>query len=838
MLRTALKGIAANRLRFALTGLAVVLGVAFVTGSFVFTDTINARFETLFTDVYAGVDATIRPDGSAAGAEDDHLTEALLDEVRATEGVARAHGSVGGVAQLIDGDGEPIGGQGPPTLGFSWLEDPSLNALRIEEGNGRAPTAPGELVIDVTTATSNGFQIGDRVAVQTRAGMESFTLTGLASFGTEDNLAGATLAAFELSEAQRLFDMENRFTAIDVVAADGIGREALVARLTQVVPEGIEVISGEQNTQEELDQVTEGLGFLGAALLAFAGVAVFVGAFVIQNTFRITIAQRVRELALLRAVGATASQVTRMVLIEAAVLGLSASAAGVGVGVVVAELIKAALTSFGIGIPDGSLTVELRTVAVALSVGLVVTIGSALLPARRAAAIPPVAAMSEPASRPTRRSLRRRAIVGSTVSALGGVLTAIGLLIGNGGTLALVSIGAVGLFLGASALAPLVVVPVARTLSRPIRGITGTLARENTIRQPRRTASTASALMIGVALVAFVSIFAASIKASVSDTLESTFPADLAFTSTNVTATVSPVALERLRDVDELAVVSGIHTGVFEIDGESLNVAGVEPDTIRQVYDLAASIDLSELDDGMLVHSAVLTERGWEVGQSITVDFPRSRSHQLEIVGTFDVQQFGGFIVSDETFTAHAAADQIGIAFARAAEGATVEESRAAAEVALSGFPAIDVNTKSEHIAAAEDQVDQLVALFSGLLGLALVIALLGIANTLALSIVERTREIGLLRAVGMARRQVRRMIRWEAIITAVFGAVLGVGIGSVIGAGVVWSLADDGLGTIALPGAQLGVWLGLAAVAGVVAAVGPARKAARLDVLQAISTE
>lgn len=837
MVRTAINSLAGNKLRMTLTAISIILGVAFVAGSFVFTDTINARFETLFTDVYAGVDATVRPEGDTTAGESFEVS--VLETVEGVDGVAIASGGVAGFAQVIDAQGDPIGGQGPPTLGFSWSDEPALNSLNIAEGNGRPPAAADEVVIDVATAEAQGLEPGDRVEIQTVGGMDTFTIVGLANFGTEDNLAGATLSAFELARAQELFDLEDRFSVIDVLAEDGVEPDVLAEEIARVVPSGVEVVTGEQQTQEQLDAVTEGLGFLSIALLAFAGIAVFVGAFVIQNTFRITVAQRVRELALLRAIGATGAQVVRLVLVEAAIMAVVASALGVVAGIGVAELIKAAMDAGGLGIPDGPLTIEGRTIVVAMVVGIVVTLFSALLPARRASTIPPIAAMSETSARTTAKSLRSRTIVGTAVTAVGAGAMTLGLILENGASLSLVATGAAGLFVGMSVLAPLIAKPVARVLSTPMRGITGVLARENTIRQPRRTASTASALMIGVALVAFTSIFAASIKSSINDTLEGSFPADLAFASTNFNTGLSPVAVDELRDQDEYEVVSAVSSGSFEIEGAELNVAGVDIETVGSVYDLGASVELSALgDDDVLVHESTLEANLWSVGDEITVSYANSGESVIEIVGTFTDATFAQYVINDDAFVRNIGDDRIAIAFARLAEGVTLEEGQTAAADALAEFPNVDINTKSDQIAEAEAQVDQLVALFTGLLSLALVIALLGIANTLALSIVERTREIGLLRAVGMVRRQVRQMVRREALITAVFGAVLGVVIGTGIGYGVVASLADDGLGSFAFPALQLTIWIVVAGVAGLVASIGPARKAAKLDVLKAISYE
>jgi putative ABC transport system permease protein len=838
---TALKGVAAHRARLFMTALAIVLGVAFVSGTFVFTDTINARFANLFSDVYAGVDVSVRPEtpefGAQPGQNPGSFAESLLSEVGAIDGVAVAEGSVGGFAQIIAPNGDPIGGQGPPTLGFSWIDTASLSSVNIADENGRAPSAAGEVVIDVGTAEANDLRPGDVVGIQTARGTEPFEIVGLANFGTEDNLAGATLSIFTLEEGQRLFGLEGRLTAIDVLAEGDLAPEALVEAIAPILPDGAEAVTGDQQTQEQLDSITEGLGFLSTALLAFAGVAVFVGAFVIQNTFRIVVAQRIRELALFRAVGATGRQLVSLVTLEALIVGTVASIVGVFAGIGVATGIKVAMDAGGFGLPDGPLTVEPRTIVVGLLVGIVVTLVSALLPARRAATVPPVAAMTEAAAPATGRSLRRRSLGGTITAVTGGALLALGLVAENGASLMLVALGSLTIFVGVSVLAPVFAVPIAKVLGRPLPGITGDLARENTIRQPRRTASTAAALMIGVALVSFVSIFAASIKATVSDTLEGAFPADLAFQSTNFTVGVSPTFESDLEALDEFDVVSAVRAGFIRIDGEELNVAAVDDD-VEAVYDMAPSIDISSLGSDIMVAESVLDERGWAVGDIVDVEYAATGIVSTEIAGTFGDQAFANYIVSTETYLANFPVEQIAIAFASLADGVEIGEGQAAAETVLVSFPNLDMNTASEQIAEAEAQVDQLVALFSGLLGLAVFIAVIGIANTLSLSIVERTREIGLLRAVGLTRRQTRRMVRWEAIIVAVFGALLGVVVGSGLGWATVFSLADDGLGTFALPVGQLLVWLALAAVAGVIAAVGPARTASKMNVLEAVAYE
>ena len=822
MFATALKGVLAHRLRFLLTAAAIVVGVAFVSGSFVFTDTINARFENLFSDVYAGIDVTVRP------VDDTAIDAAVLDRIAALDGVEQAAGFVEGFAQIVDEAGDPIGGQGPPTLGFSWIDAEALNPLRIADGNGRAPAAPGEAAIDVATAEANGWSLGDLVEIQTEGGVEEFELVGLVNFGTEDNLAGATLAVFELSEAQRLFDLEGKLSSIDTVGS--LEPDQLANVVGEALPKGLEAVTGEQQTSEQLDGVTEGLSFLNTALLAFAAVSVLVGGFIIQNTFRIIVGQRTRELALLRAIGATSRQVTRLVTIEALMVSVVASTVGVAAGIGLAMGIKAGMANFGLEVPDGPITLQPRTIAVGMGVGIVVTLVSALLPARRAARVPPVAAMrAEAIETSTPGSLRRRGMVGGTALLAGS--TAIGMsLFGAIPSPAIwVGAGALVVFLGVSVLAPLFSRPAAAILGSPFRGVTGKLARENTTRNPRRSAATASALMIGVALVAFVSVFAASVKASVVDTLDEAFPADLSLQSSNFAVGISDAALEAVAETDEVAVLSPV---TFWQDW-----AGVDPASIGAVFDGGDGWDPALLADGALMLAGTATDRGLAIGDMVTIEGGPGPV-EVPLTGTFTNANLGTILVAVQTLDDAVGPLDASLAFVSLTEGVSVDEGADILGTALGRFPNVEVSTTSEVIADAERQVDQLVGLFTGLLGLAILIAVMGIANTLMLSIVERTREIGLLRAVGMGRGQVGRMIRSEAVIIAVFGATLGVIVGSTLGTAVVISLADEGLGAIDIPFGQLAIWLGAAAIAGVVAAAWPARKAGRLDVLGAIAYE
>lgn len=839
MLKLALRSITQHKTRLTMTVISIALGVAFVTGTFVFTDSIESRFDTLFTDVYAGVDATVRPEPTEFGTTTATLDPVLAEAIGAIDGVQTAAGGVGGFAQPIDPDGTPIGGQGPPNLGMSWSVEPALNALTIADGMGRPPRAAGEVVIDAATAKANDFSVGNKIDIAFVNGIERFEVVGIAGFGTEDNLAGATLAAFELNEAQRIFELDG-FTQIDILGDGSVDNETLLAQIAPVLPGGVEVVSGDQQTKEQLDAVNEGLGFIQTGLLAFAAVAIFVAAFIIQNTFRITVAQRTKELALLRAIGSTARQVTRMVLVEAVAVASVASAIGVGLGIGLAELLKVILNAGGFGLPDGPLTVEPRTVIVGLAVGLFVTVISSLIPARRAARIAPVAAMRESIAASSPVSLRRRAVSGLALTVVSIAVLGIGLSeqVGNG--LAWVGGGALGIFLGVSVLAPLFARPVAFVLGWPMErlfGVPGKLARDNTRRQPRRTASTASALMIGVALVAFVAVFATSTKASVETTLRGAFPADFSVRSANLNVGVGDEFIGEASGLSEFETVSALYMAEVRIADNVEQLVAVDPTTIDSVYTMGASPSTEAIGDGLFVRSDTLEEDGYQVGDVITVEFAAGEV-PMEITGTFSDTSFAPFIVTIATLEKATDPGEALIVFARIADGVDREDAQAALDGAASGFATLDVQTLDEVVAQAEGQIDQLLALFQGLLGLAIVIAVLGITNTLALSVVERKREVGLLRAVGMSRRQVRRMVRWESVIIAVFGAVTGVGLGIALGWAIVTALAEDGFNVFSVPTGALAIYVVLAGVAGIVAAILPARSASRLNVLDAISYE
>jgi len=848
--RTALKTVVAHKVRLLLTAVAIVLGVSLVAGTFIFTDTINSQFDGLLDEIYSGIDVSVRADAGDFGAGTEPFPADVLDIVAEVDGVGIAEGGVASVTtQVLDRSGDPIGGQGPPTLAFSWGETPSLNPMRIKEGAGRPPMGPGEVVLDANTVSNAGFAVGDTVTVVGFGGPEPFTLVGVASFGNQDSLLGATISLFELEEAKRIFGFADELSGISVQAKPGVDSDELAQRISSVLPSGVEAVTGRTEQSEQAADINEGLSFLSIGLLSFAGVSIFVGAFIIQNTFRIIIAQRTRELALLRAIGATGRQVFSMVILEALFVGLFASIVGIAVGFGMALAIRGLMNAVGLGIPPGGLLLLPRTVISGLLVGVLLTLASSLLPARKASRVPPMAALREDASRAPRRSLRTRALAGSGISGVGVLLLAVGLYTDIGRGIVYVGAGAAIAFVGVSVLAPLAAKPLADVIGWPLPrlfGISGHLAKENTKRKPRRTASTASALMVGVALVAFFSVFASSTKASVSETVFELFPADLTFQSTNQTdrnlpSPMSPSLVRELRTYDELSVVSAMQFGEIAVDGDIQFFGAFDPKTIEQVFSLGANGDAVgalEQPNSMIVSRALLAEKGWGVGDSVVVEYARAGDVSTTIVGTFEADDFSNLYVSSATFEANVRYVGDGVVFANTAPGLSVVDAQEAIATTIESFGNVKAQSKSEIVDEAERQIDQALALFTGLLLFAVIIAVLGIANTLTLSIYERTREIGLLRAVGMVRRQVRRMIRWEAVIVAVFGALLGVGIGIVLGWAVVQALADEGLGAFSIPVGQVVLALVLAAVAGVVAAIWPARKASRMNILDAVSSE
>ncbi|MFV2001013.1 MAG: ABC transporter permease, partial [Acidimicrobiia bacterium] len=690
MIKTAFKSVLAHKVRLLLTAVAIVLGVSLVTGTFIFTDTITRQFDTLLDDIYSGTDVSVRADAGEFAAGSAPFPADVLDIVEQVEGVGVAEGGVASVtSQVLDKNGDPIGGQGPPTLGFSWGDTQALNPMRIKDGQGAPPAGPGQVALDANTVRGAGFELGDLVTVVGFDGPDEFELVGIASFGDQDSLLGATIVLFELEEAQRVFGFDDELSGISVQAEAGVAAATLAEDISAVLPTGVEAVTGQTEQSEQAADINEGLGFLTVGLLAFAGVSVFVGAFIIQNTFRIIIAQRTRELALLRAIGATGRQVRWMVMVEAFFVGLVGSIVGIGVGFVMAVGIRGLMNAVGLSIPPGSLLLLPRTVIVGLAVGLLLTLASALLPARKASRVPPVAALLVDASRTPRRSLRTRALAGSAVTGLGVAMLLFGLFSDVANAIIYVGIGAAVSFIGVSILAPLAAKPLANVIGWPLPrlfGVAGQLARENTKRKPRRTASTASALMIGVALVAFFTVFASSTKASVSETVFELFPADLTFQSTNrqdpaLPDPMSPSLAEELETYDALEVVSALQFGRVEIDSVTEVVGAFDPDTIEEVFSIDANGDavslLAELDS-MIVATKLLEANGWKIGDTVPVDFVKSGQVAVVIVGSYEVDDFFNIYFSTATYIENFRYLGDGVVYANTSEGVTLDEAQVA----------------------------------------------------------------------------------------------------------------------------------------------------------------
>lgn len=854
MLRTAIKNLRMHKLRMALTGFAIILGVGFMAGTYIFTDSIQATFNTLFDDVYSGVDVSVRSLNA-----NDTFDEAVLATVQSVDGVANAVPGVAGYAQFLDQEGEPIGGQGPPNLGFSWTNDDELNSFKIAEGMGRAPSAEGEVAMDAATAENNGFSIGDSVQILFAEGpMQEFTLVGIMTFGDANNLAGATIAAFDFEQAQEVFGLEGEVSIIDIRADTGVSPDELQQRVEKVLPDTLEAVTGEAQAEEDINEFTEGLSFLNTALLAFAGIAIFVGAFIIQNTFRIVVSQRSKELALLRALGATKNQVLRLVIYEAAFVGFIASLIGLLVGVGIAYGVRALLDVIGFGIPGGGLEILPRTVIVSMLVGVLVTVVSSILPAIRASRLAPIEALRDSQVPIKKRALVRRGIIGTLMVIIGGLLVVIGLSSDSGDPLYMVGVGVVLQFIGVSVVAPLLSKPFALTAGYVLgrfRGTTATLAARNAARSPRRTASTAAALMIGVSLITMVSILATSFKAAIDDIFAESFSADLMIYSSNTgeygpgTSPFTSEPVEKLSALDELATVSAVRYAFddFRVVGDDsvLILAGIDPTTFNDVARLKPSDGAYEkLDnDSIVVKDDRLTKLQKSVGDTITIEYgeaetPAFRTKDYTIVGSFSEPFDTDYFINQDEFISQFDTTQITYIMAMYDSSVEPAAARQAAEDALTAYPQLITQDQSDLKEMAQTTIDQVLAMMWGLLAMAVIIAVFGITNTLMLSISERTHEIGLLRAIGMTRKKLRTMIRYESIIIALFGAILGLGMGLFFAWAVVSALEAEGIKRLVVSYPQLGVYLILAIVAGVLAGAWPAYKAARMNVLKAIAYE
>ena len=856
MRRVTIKGLLAHKLRFALTALAVMLGVAFMSGTMILTDTISRTFDNLFADVNRGTDAYVRSAQSLSSGfggpvrrQRARVPASLVPQIEAVPGAAAAEGNLQFYAQLVDKKGKTVGNpqRGAPTFGFTWGTVKALNPYRLEPG-GHAPVGPNQVVVDAGSANSAGFKVGDQVTILTQGPPAKYQIVGIAKFGDADSAAGASAALFDTPTAQAITGAIDQFDSISVVAQPGVSQQTLKNRVAATLDnKTYQVLTGAQITKENQSDIQNALQFFNVALVVFALVALFVATFIIFNTFSIVVAQRLREMALLRALGASGRQVMGSVLTEAVLVGLFASVIGLGAGIALSSALKALLDAFGLDIPAGGTVITAQTVIVALVVGTGVTILSSIVPARKASRVPPIAAMRDVAIEQRPHS-GRRVLIGLGILALGVFSLFAGLFGGAG--IQLVGLGALIVFIGVFVLGPVVARPLSDAIGWPaarLRGITGSIARDNAMRNPKRTSATAAALMIGVALVGFITIFAASAKKSINAQVDEAFKADYVIsTGSGFGAAFGGFSPQLASDITKLPQVGGsspLRFNQAEFGGSSEFFAGVDPRSATQVFNMKVEDgqvgDLAQ-PNSIGISRSVANDKHWRIGSRVPAQFPNGATPLTvrTIYGNGNKQGFADYTLSIATVSEHYTSQLDQYVFVKLASGVSPLEGRQAIDRVLKAYPNAKLQDSTEFKDAQASQINQLLGLIYVMLLLAVIIALIGIANTLALSIYERTRELGLLRAVGMSRRQLRSSIRWESVIISLLGTFLGLAIGLFFGWAVVEALKDQGFTKFAAPGGQLILVVIVGGFAGVLAAVFPARRAAKLDVLRAVTIE
>ena len=934
MTRVALRGLAGRKLRAVLTAIAIVLGVAMISGTYILTDTINRAFTTLFTESYAGTDAVVTGRGldlTIDGEEPPNppVDASVLETVRGVDQVALATGSILDErnTKILNRDGEATSSEGAPTFGFGIDTDPALaqfNPLNVLEG--RWPAAEDEVVIDAGTADDDGYAVGDTVEITTLQPKRAFKLVGVAQYGSVDSIGNASFAVFTVPAAQELLEREGQYDAISAAAVEGVSEDELVAAIEPVLPGNTEVVSASAEAAAAVDEVDEFTAIFRYFLLAFAGIALFVGAFVIFNTFSITVAQRTREFATLRTIGASRRQVLGSVILESLIIGLLASLIGLGLGVLLAEGIEGLFRSLGVELPTADRVFALRTVVVALVVGVGITLAAGLFPAIRATRVPPIAAVREGATLPKSRFAPYVPWIAGLVVVLALVILGRAMFVDELGTadrLLSIAAGVLLLFLGVAMLSSHIVKPLA-VVSSPIgrwaafvftvlawplfllpywlqryglfgpgsagrrvgaflagglinpfllpivlvmwlrRAVTrwrpewpaefptvvpdrvaARTGGENARRNPGRTAATAAALMIGIALVSFIATLTNGMKASNREAIEEQIAADYVVTSLDGYTPFVAAAGDALAASPVPEVVTSVRSDAGLVDGVTTEVGGIEPDTIADAY----VFDWREGDDSVLatmgttkavVSSNYAEDHDISVGDVLTLRSTADRTAEITVAGTFEPPPFYPLIESVNVSTAlfDELYDRPRNRWTWAnVPGDASEENRAEMEQAISGFPDTQLETREEWIEREDSDFNEFISFLYVMLTLAVFVSIFGMINTLVLSVYERTREIGMLRAIGMTRRQVRRMIRQESIITALIGAAIGLPLGIFLAALVNRALAEYDI-RFSIPWGQLLVLTIVAIVIGILAAIMPARRAAKLNPLEAISYE
>lgn len=852
MTKLALRGMAERKLRSALTAIAVLLGVSMISGTYVLTDQIRDSFRDILETGNEGTDAILTPETefSSSYSQEERLPASLVDRVRQVPGVESAAGQSQAFGALIV-DGEEIRTTGAPNLVFGTSPDPFDPT---EPADGRDPVNSGEIAVSRDLADEHDIEVSDRVQLETSHGAQDVTVVGLVNFGGEGSAAGYGFTVATPDDIARWYDQEGEVSSVSVSAAGGVTPEELVRRLAAVVPTDVKVETGQENADEEAREISNSINsFLGPALLVFAGAALLVGAFIIFNTFSISIAERTHELAAIRTLGATRGQVLLLIAVEALAIGVTASLLGLLGGLAIAKLIGALFDAGGFPIPTGGVVLKPRTIELALGIGIGVTLVAALGPAMRATRVAPAIALEEGARLPASRTSRLAPYAAALVTVGGLVLLLLGLFGSGPATSRLLNMaaGAVLLFIGMALVAKYIVRPVAAAIGMPLERlfpVLGQLARENAQRNPARTALTAAALMVGLGMVVFVAVFTAGLKSSVEDSIDRLINAEVVVTSGGGFEPIPDTTRQIVSQVPGVASASGVYYDQVEVNGKRSNIiydalGGVDPEGIRSGYAfdwIDGSDDvLSRLHgDNAVIEEQFAKAHDVGVGDEFEVVTPSGGKTTLTAIGEYrDPQLLQGLLVDQATLQRVSAARDPYLILVTTEPGADTEEVRAAIEAGLQRFPVAEVEDQAGLREQVSAQTDQIVYLLYALLAMSVVISLFGIANSLFLSIHERTREFGLLRAVGATRRQVRRMVRYESAITAAIGGLLGTAVGILFAVLITESLDNLGL-KLEIPVEQLVVFMLLAVLVGIVGAVLPARRGARINVLEAVHYE
>lgn len=849
MTRLALKSLWARKARAVATTFAVVLGVAFVAGSYVLTDTIFAAFDEIFGDALKGTSVVITAENPVKqeNGEIPTVSAALLPRVQKTPGVKVAAGAIFTPGGFFDSAGDKIGNKFAPKFISSELPG-SLESLTYVEGN--RPRGPTEASIDKTAAEGSDLKLGETIRLIGQGSARSFELVGFTRLGGA-SFGGSSIAQVTLPEAQRLTRKVGRFDQISVAAEAGVSATTLKLRIARRMPAGVKVETAKENADRGSEEVRESLNFLQIFLLVFAFIAILVGSFLIFNTFSITVAQRVSEFGLLRTLGASRRQILADVVVEALAIGILGAVIGIGGGFLVAMLLNGLLEAFEIDLPTTGLVMESRTIVVALLIGILVTVLSSLVPAVRSTRVPPMAALRATAAPPSRQRRLVLVAISLLLGAAGLVLVLVGLFgSAPAGTAAgLIGGGAVVIVFAVSFFSPTLVPPLARVAGWPLerlRRLLGRLSRENAQRNPSRTAVTAAALMIGLMVVTFVTVFAAGLKSSVAQVVDENFAGGLVIQNSDGFSPIPGGAAVAARKVPGVGAVATIRAEQAKLlpGGSGAKVSapsrGIEK-TVDLEWKEGGPAVLRQLRDGQAVVSdGFASDHGLKVGDRFRLLSQSRRRPSFEVAGEFHskLEVFGSVLITQAAMAREFGQSQDTIDFVQVKPGANPDEVQAILSKGVeTAFPVAEVLNQQELKESREEQVDQLVNLVYALLLLAILISLFGIANTLALSIHERRRELGMLRAIGMSRRQVRTMIRYEAVITALIGAIIGMVLGLVFAALIAQPLKDEGF-TLSYPIGSLVGLLVFAAIIGVLAAILPGRRASRLDILESLQYE